>query len=146
MTRSEFDQTMKPPNYRDTLAALIEQGRVNSQDVKCLLVSHEQSCKRLATKTGCNCNAVLRVLAVFPRQLPDPDVEIENGFTLLHVYRDSEPCYAPPRTNLACECWDKEPFAAFNCPFGHMTDCHFPLLCKEAECGHVTQYRRREEK
>jgi len=22
------------------------------------------------------------------------------------------------------------------CPFGHMLECHYPLTCDEAECGH----------
>ena len=28
------------------------------------------------------------------------------------------------------------PIACFFCPFGHMTECHYPQKCAEAQCGH----------
>ncbi len=36
----------------------------------------------------------------------------------------------------------KCPRAALNsmacmfCPFGHMTECHYPMTCEEAQCSH----------
>ena len=26
--------------------------------------------------------------------------------------------------------------ACMFCPYGHMTHCHYPLTCDEADCGH----------
>lgn len=31
------------------------------------------------------------------------------------------------------------PTACMFCPYGHMTDCHWPLTCEEAECSHYQQ-------
>jgi len=31
------------------------------------------------------------------------------------------------------------PMNCMFCTYGHMTDCHFPLSCEEAECSHYTQ-------
>lgn len=31
------------------------------------------------------------------------------------------------------------PMACMFCPYGHMTDCHWPLTCEEAECSHYQQ-------
>jgi len=28
------------------------------------------------------------------------------------------------------------PMACMSCQYGHMTDCHYPLTCDEAECSH----------
>ena len=28
------------------------------------------------------------------------------------------------------------PMACMFCQYGHMTDCHYPLTCDEAECSH----------
>ena len=28
------------------------------------------------------------------------------------------------------------PLACWFCPFGHATECHFPLTCEEAKCSH----------
>jgi len=33
------------------------------------------------------------------------------------------------------------PLACWTCPYGHATECHYPLDCEEAECGH---YQARE--
>ncbi len=32
-----------------------------------------------------------------------------------------------------------EPMTCQLCPFGHMTECHFPKLCSEAKCNHYRQ-------
>ena len=31
--------------------------------------------------------------------------------------------------------------AAMFCSTGHMTECHYPLGCREAACGHLDRYR-----
>jgi hypothetical protein len=31
------------------------------------------------------------------------------------------------------------------CPTGHMTDCHYPYSCKEANCGHYQTQLAKEE-
>ena len=31
------------------------------------------------------------------------------------------------------------PFACMMCPYGHMTSCHFPYTCEEADCDHYHQ-------
>lgn len=30
----------------------------------------------------------------------------------------------------------KQPFACMLCYYGHMTECHYPHNCQEAECSH----------
>jgi hypothetical protein len=35
--------------------------------------------------------------------------------------------------------------AAFFCMYGHMTECHFPKTCREAECAHWQAERDLEE-
>lgn len=35
-----------------------------------------------------------------------------------------------------CELKGKTPMACMFCEFGHMTECHYPLTCEEAECLH----------
>jgi hypothetical protein len=31
------------------------------------------------------------------------------------------------------------------CPTGHMTDCHYPYSCEEANCGHYQTQLAKEE-
>ncbi len=45
------------------------------------------------------------------------------------------PSYPPPSENPRCTCWPNM-LAAMFCPNGHMTECHAPMDCEEAECGH----------
>lgn len=43
---------------------------------------------------------------------------------------------------LSCPAHDgvrMTPMACMYCPFGHMTDCHHPYTCDEAECSHYHQ-------
>jgi hypothetical protein len=35
--------------------------------------------------------------------------------------------------NPDCRC---NPMQAMFCPYGHMLECHVPMTCREAECGH----------
>lgn len=35
--------------------------------------------------------------------------------------------------NPKCRC---NPQQAMFCPYGHMLECHIPMTCREAECGH----------
>ncbi|MFW9973016.1 MAG: hypothetical protein ACFFDF_22715 [Candidatus Odinarchaeota archaeon] len=46
---------------------------------------------------------------------------------------------------LECPMEDNEcvaPMKCMFCPYGHMTECHFPLTCDEAECSHYqSQYQ-----
>lgn len=32
------------------------------------------------------------------------------------------------------------PMACMLCQFGHMTECHYPLDCEEAQCSHLERY------
>ena len=34
------------------------------------------------------------------------------------------------------------PMACMFCQFGHMTDCHYPLTCEEADCSHHQEETR----
>ncbi len=52
--------------------------------------------------------------------------------------------YPPPSENPRCTCYPNM-LAAFWCPTGHMTECHAPRTCEEAECGHLQQYAPEEE-
>lgn len=47
--------------------------------------------------------------------------------------------YPPPERNEACRCKDR-PFAQIACSFGHMTECHYPQTCTEAQCSHLAEY------
>lgn len=44
------------------------------------------------------------------------------------------PPYPPPAENPNCIC--PNPMAQMFCPYGHMTECHYPYTCDEAECSH----------
>ena len=39
-------------------------------------------------------------------------------------------------TTGQCPLGAVSPMACMFCEFGHMTDCHHPLTCQEAECSH----------
>jgi len=43
--------------------------------------------------------------------------------------------YPSPAGNPKCVCWPNL-MAAMFCPYGHMTECHYPMTCTEAECSH----------
>jgi hypothetical protein len=30
--------------------------------------------------------------------------------------------------------------ACMFCQFGHMTECHYPMTCEEAQCSHLARY------
>lgn len=49
------------------------------------------------------------------------------------------PDYPPPSENRMCQCWPNM-MRAFFCATGHMTECHFPLDCLEAQCSHLPRY------
>jgi hypothetical protein len=34
----------------------------------------------------------------------------------------------------------KTPMACMFCPTGHMTECHYPYDCYEAQCSHLERY------
>lgn len=49
--------------------------------------------------------------------------------------------FAKPNQVPTCVCRDTpNPMAATFCPYGHMTECHYPLDCGQASCSHVTRY------
>ena len=41
--------------------------------------------------------------------------------------------------NGECPIGRTSPMACMFCPYGHMTECHYPLDCEEAECSHYQQ-------
>ena len=44
---------------------------------------------------------------------------------------------------LNCPMNDNEqvpPMRCMYCPYGHMTECHHPFTCDEAECSHYQSY------
>lgn len=47
--------------------------------------------------------------------------------------------YHPPDETPNCQC-QGNPMKAFFCEFGHMTECHYPLHCREAKCSHLASY------
>ena len=49
------------------------------------------------------------------------------------------PTYSPPRMSPNCLCRE-DPAASMFCEFGHMTECHRPLDCAAAGCGHLSKY------
>jgi hypothetical protein len=48
--------------------------------------------------------------------------------------------YPPPERNKACLCHDN-PLAVLFCPTGHVTACHWPLSCQEADCDHERTFQ-----
>ncbi len=38
---------------------------------------------------------------------------------------------------LKCPLGAIHPLACFFCHFGHAFECHYPLTCEEASCGHT---------
>jgi len=47
--------------------------------------------------------------------------------------------YPPPDENPRCQCWPNQ-LQAFFCAYGHMTECHYPQTCREANCSHMDRY------
>jgi hypothetical protein len=41
--------------------------------------------------------------------------------------------------HAACPAGAVFPMACMYCSCGHMTECHYPCTCEEAECGHLLQ-------
>lgn len=37
-----------------------------------------------------------------------------------------------------CRC--ENGMAAMFCPTGHLTECHYPMKCREAQCSHLERY------
>ena len=48
--------------------------------------------------------------------------------------------YAPPQQAPRCACRDRGPMASMFCMTGHMLECHYPLYCRQAACGHLQRY------
>ena len=48
--------------------------------------------------------------------------------------------YAMPSEVKVCVCQESGPMAMMFCKYGHMTECHFPLDCHQAACGHLPKY------
>ena len=48
--------------------------------------------------------------------------------------------YAIPSQVNICACEEAGPMAMMFCRYGHMTECHFPLDCAQAACGHLPSY------
>jgi len=38
-----------------------------------------------------------------------------------------------------CQC--DNGMAPMFCPFGHLTECHYPMNCEQAQCSHLERYR-----
>ncbi len=47
--------------------------------------------------------------------------------------------YPPPDLNPKCQC-KGNPMMQMLCSFGHMTECHYPDDCEEAQCSHLERY------
>lgn len=47
--------------------------------------------------------------------------------------------YAPPSEAPVCRCHAAGSPGMF-CPTGHMLECHYPLTCEAAGCGHLQRY------
>jgi hypothetical protein len=41
--------------------------------------------------------------------------------------------------NGECPVGGANPMACMFCAYGHMTNCHYPLTCEEAECSHYKE-------
>jgi len=48
------------------------------------------------------------------------------------------PTYPMPIDNPRCHCAGA--WAAMMCMTGHMLECHHPMDCREAGCGHLGRY------
>ena len=47
--------------------------------------------------------------------------------------------YPPPAENPKCVCYPNL-LAAMFCMTGHMTECHYPMSCRDANCSHLDRY------
>lgn len=56
-----------------------------------------------------------------------------SNLVTLHGYT-----YPPPERNKDCQCLGN-PFRQTACPFGHLTECHYPQTCGEAVCAHFLE-------
>ena len=43
-----------------------------------------------------------------------------------------------------CPTGDTTPIACMLCPYGHMTDCHYPHTCEDVECSHYQMAKEAE--
>ena len=46
--------------------------------------------------------------------------------------------YPKPRENSQCHCRTRS--APMFCFTGHLTECHYPMNCKDAACSHLEKY------
>lgn len=44
-----------------------------------------------------------------------------------------------------CPINGNSPMACMFCNFGHMTECHYPMTCQEANCSHYREQNADEE-
>ena len=48
--------------------------------------------------------------------------------------------YVTPDKAPICRCKGGPVLSPMFCPFGHLTECHFPLDCRQAACSHLPRY------
>lgn len=127
-------------NYKKVIAVLKDAGRLNPNRV--IAVVHDERCsKREQSSVDCDCQPFIHELPEdLPPSMRESVVIDEHGWALIHGHRQAEhPAYPPPQTNLNCRCYPNM-HAAFFCMTGHMTECHYPMSCSEAECSHLERY------
>lgn len=139
---------MNLPKYKEKVVFLKDTGRLDSNTIIHVNHNHQTSCARylptnLTNSEECNCNPVISELSELPVNLSPPlsnqVVTGKAGWHFLHTMEGAHPFYAPPQTNLDCKCWPNLLKAHF-CLIGHMTECHYPMNCKKANCSHLVNY------
>lgn len=48
--------------------------------------------------------------------------------------------YVPPEGAPVCPCRESGGLSSMFCPTGHLLECHYPLGCDMAACGHLPRY------
>lgn|GEM_PF-5516338 len=137
--------------YLQILATLLCYARVAVEDLH--VISHAAGCAWFAGEswelTGRPCDCVAHVHAFNQEQAARFGAEIlaqvetvaHEGLTwrILRARRRPGGGYPLPQHNLACQCWPNL-MRAFGCMTGHLTECHYPATCRQAQCSHLAKY------
>ncbi len=74
-----------------------------------------------AVITGC-----IIAARMYPGDYPPPPVFAQD----MPLFKTANP---------HCQCGNA--MRAFFCHTGHLTECHYPLTCQLAQCGHMASYQ-----
>lgn len=99
---------------------LWQQANEEHKTVLRAVLTHRDSCEACRNYRECSANDHLMLLLVCSPKYP-------AGMDVIRAGK--------------CPLGFSLPSACFSCTRGHMTECHFPLTCEQAQCEHKQQSR-----